>query len=150
MNRQLTRTLSIWVLAVVAMCCASAFGQTITGDIGGTVTDSSGAVVVGAKVTATNVATNVATSTSTNKDGIYSIRFLQIGQYKVTVTSKGFTTQTTAPFSLEVTQVAKVDAKLTVGSEATVQVNSDLAPILKRNDQGSDPGTFGPFSRPNQ
>ncbi len=69
----------------------TAWGQTITGDIGGTVADASGAVVVGAKVTATNVATNVATSAITNKEGIYSIRFLQVGTYKVTVVSaKGF------------------------------------------------------------
>lgn len=130
MNRKLMRNVSIWFLTFIAMCCGPAFGQTITGDIGGTVTDSSNAVVVGAKVTATNLSTNIATSTTTNKDGIYSIRFLQVGRYQVTVTSSGFATQTTAPFNLEVTQVAKVNAKLAAGSEATVQVNSDLAPIL--------------------
>jgi Carboxypeptidase regulatory-like domain/TonB-dependent Receptor Plug Domain/TonB dependent receptor len=109
-----------------ALCHA----QTITGDIGGTVTDPSGAVVVGAKVTARNTSTNVSSSTVTNKDGIYSIRFLQIGQYIVSVTAKGFSTLSTAPFGLEVSQVAKVDAKLIVGSETTVLVSSDLAPIL--------------------
>jgi hypothetical protein len=121
---------SICVLAIVAICCAPSFSQTITGDIGGTVTDPSGAVVAGAKVTATNIATNIATSTITNKDGIYSIRLLQIGQYKVTVTAAGFSTLSTAPFGLEVSQVAKVDAKLVIGSETSVQVSSSFAPIL--------------------
>ncbi len=104
--------------------------QTITGDIGGTVTDASGAVVVGAKVTATNVATGIALSTTTNKQGIYSIRFLQVGTYKVTVTSKGFVTQEAAPFLLEASQVAKIDTKLKPGAETTVAVQSDTTAIL--------------------
>jgi hypothetical protein len=124
------RSLSRWSLLVAMMWCLPAFGQTITADINGTVTDPAGALVVGAKVTATNLATNVATSSTTNSSGIYSIRFLQIGQYKVTVTQAGFQTQSVGPFGLEVGQVAKVDAKLAVGSESTVQVSSDFAPIL--------------------
>jgi len=108
----------------------NASGQTITGDVGGTVSDASGAVVVGAKVTATNVATNVATTAITNNDGIYSIRFLQVGTYKVTVASKGFSTEATAPFLLEASQVAKVDAKLVVGAETTVVVSAESVPIL--------------------
>ncbi|WP_263376671.1 carboxypeptidase regulatory-like domain-containing protein [Granulicella aggregans] len=127
--RNLVLKLSL-VVVLVLYAGFSAIGQTITGDIVGTVTDPSGAVVAGAKVTATNVATNVATSATTNQDGVYSIRFLQIGTYKVSVTSKGFTTLETTPFLLEVAQVAKVDAKLKLGSEASVQVNSQLAPIL--------------------
>jgi len=64
--------------------------QTITGSVTGTVTDSTGAVVSGATVTATNVATGVATPTTTNANGIYNIRFLQIGHYKVTTEANGF------------------------------------------------------------
>lgn len=122
--------LRLYIALAFLFGSALCYAQTITGDIGGTVTDPSGAVVSGAKVTATNISTNLATSTMTNKDGIYSIRFLQVGQYKVAVTSKGFTTLSTAPFLLEVGQVAKIDAKLVIGSESTVQVSSDLAPIL--------------------
>jgi len=120
------------LFAVLLVYCVSsaAFSQTITGDIGGTVTDSSGAVIVGAVVTAQNVATNIATSATTNKQGIYSIRFLQIGTYKLKVTSAGFATTQTAPFLLEVSQVAKIDAMLKAGAETVVQVNSTLAPIL--------------------
>jgi hypothetical protein len=120
------------LFAMLLVCCVSsaAFSQTITGDIGGTVTDSSGAVVVGATVTAQNVATNVTTSTTTNKQGIYSIRFLQIGTYKLKVVSSGFATTVTPPFLLEVSQVAKIDATLKAGAETTVQVNGTLAPIL--------------------
>ena len=62
--------------------------QTITGSVNGTVTDPTGAVIPNAKVTATNVDTGIETPTTTNSDGIYNIRFLQIGNYKVTVDAR--------------------------------------------------------------
>ncbi len=118
--------------AGLAAACftVAASAQTITGDIGGTVTDASGAVIPGAKVTATNVATNVATSTTTNEAGIYSLRFLQVGKYKVSVTAPNFTTTVTEPFLLEVSQVAKVDTQLKAGATDTVTVSDQTAPIL--------------------
>ena len=58
------------------LCVSSAFGQTVTGSITGEVTDPSGAVVVGANVTAENVATAVKTTAQTNAAGVYTIRFL--------------------------------------------------------------------------
>ncbi|WP_263378679.1 TonB-dependent receptor [Granulicella paludicola] len=123
--------LNLFVVVMLTLCCGLRLSaQTITGDIGGTVTDPTGAVVVGAQVTATNVATGVKNTVTTNNDGIYSVRFLPIGTYKVTITDKGFTTKVTAPFLLEVSQVAKVDAKLTAGSESTVEVTSDSTPLL--------------------
>lgn len=130
MYAKLTHAISTLILFLAACCLNPAFAQTVTGDISGTVTDASGAVVVGAKVTATNLATNISVSAATNKDGIYSIRFLQIGTYKVEVVSRGFVTQDTEPFLLEVSQVAKVDARLKPGSEATIVVTSDLSPLL--------------------
>ncbi len=124
------RKLSFALPTLLATCAVSLSAQTVTGDIGGIVTDPSGAVIAGAKVIATNLATNVQTSTITNKDGIYSLRFLQVGTYKITVASKGFATDVTKPFPLEVSQVAKVDAKLALGSESTIVVNGQLSPIL--------------------
>jgi hypothetical protein len=106
--------------------------QTVTGSVRGTVTDPSGAIVSGAKVTATNVATGVNTETTTNQAGEYSIRFLQIGQYKLTVEAPGFETATYGPFSLEIDQVAKIDIPLSVGqASTTVTVSEDYQPILQ-------------------
>ena len=83
------------VLLVCALCVLLAlpvFGQRITGDIAGNVTDSSGAVVPNATVTAENLGTNEQRNINTTESGGYRIPDLAIGQYKVTVTAQGFKT----------------------------------------------------------
>ena len=105
--------------------------QTVTGTIRGTITDPNGAHVPGAAVTATNTASAVATATKTNDAGEYSIRFLPIGQYKITVLSPGFEAATYGPFALEIDQTAKVDVSLRVGAaSATIDVSGKMEPIL--------------------
>ena len=86
-------------------------------------------------MTATNLATAVTTSATTNKEGIYSIRFLPVGQYTVSFQASGFTRQITLPLTLEIAQDAKVDAALKVGSTSTsVNVDAGTAPILNTTD----------------
>jgi hypothetical protein len=120
------------LFAVFSMACIHpAYGQTITGTVSGTVTDASGAVVSGAKVIVINTATGVATPTTTNDSGIYSVRFLQIGQYKVTVEAPNFSKSSVGPFALEIDQVAKIDVALKIGSGGTtVEVTGEAQPIL--------------------
>ena len=138
-SRHLCRTT---IAALTLAAATSSLAQTITGSINGNVTDASGAVVPNAAVTATNTQTGVATKTTTNNAGDYNIRFLQIGQYTVTIKGAGFGSQNMGPITLEVDQAAKVDAKLTVGSEAqTMQVNGQLQPILN-TDNSTIKSTF--------
>jgi hypothetical protein len=118
------------VLFLSAMPLVGA-AQTVTGSIRGTITDASGAVVPNASVTATSVATGVGTVAKTNQDGEYSIRFLQIGKYKLSIEAPGFTLATYGPFSLEIDQTAKIDIPLKIGSATTtVSVSDQLQPIL--------------------
>ncbi len=124
-------SLSAMVVAVSGL----AYGQTITGSVTGVVTDPTGAVVVGATVTATNTGTGVVTTATTNGAGVYYLHFLQIGQYQLTIQGTGFKELTTAPFTLEVDQVAKVDGKLETGAaNETVTVSNELQPILDTDD----------------
>ena len=125
------QAIRIGVIAVLLCAGIISHAQTITASVNGTVTDPSGAVVANAKVTATNVDTGVATPTTTNKDGIYNIPFLQIGQYKVTVEAPGFATATYGPFTLETGQNAKIDSKLGIaGQTQQVEVAAEVAPLL--------------------
>ena len=126
----------------IAVCCTGpfAYGQTITGSINGTITDASGAVVPNATITVTNLQTNVSQNTKTSGDGIYNIRFLQVGQYKVSVEAPGFAGQTLGPFALEAGQDAKFDAKLGVtGGTTAIDVTSALVPLL--NTESAELGT---------
>ena len=136
MTKRLRCWLQFWLAcSVVAILCTSfGFGQTVTGAITGQVTDPSGAVVVGAHVTAENTATAVKTPTQTNGSGIYTIRFLPIGTYTVTIEAKGFTTQKVPPFALEIDRTARVDASMQAGDSITVIVQADIHPILDTYD----------------
>lgn len=123
------------------LCCLAlyiplgpAVAQTVTASITGSVTDPSDAVVVGAKVTAENVATGVVTTARTNPDGVYTIRFLPIGNYTVTVDATGFATQKVAAFALEIAQTAKIDFSLKVSTSTTMEVTEVFHPILDTTD----------------
>jgi uncharacterized surface anchored protein len=63
---------------------AATWAQT-NASLRGTVTDQSGGVVAGAKVTLTNTGTRVARTTNSDKDGNYLFELVQVGKYKVTV-----------------------------------------------------------------
>jgi len=98
--------------------------------ITGTVTDSSGAVVPGVEVTATNLGTNVPTKTTSNEDGIYVVPNLFPGRYSVEFKKDGFESLSRPSITLESTQVARIDAQLKIGSVAqSVTVTAD-APVL--------------------
>jgi hypothetical protein len=116
------------------LCAASALGQTVTGSITGLVTDPSGAVVVGATVTATNVATGVSTTAVSNGSGAYTIRFLPIGSYTLTIEAKGFATLKRPAFALEIDQTVKANASLKVGTDTVVTVEDTYHPILDTTD----------------
>ena len=123
--------LTLLFAAILIPCLHPALGQTITGNIGGTVTDASGAVVSNATVKATSVSSGVVATTTTNAAGIYTLRFLQIGEYTVTAEAQGFSKSSLGPITLEIDQSAKIDIKLSVGgSNETVTVSAGDAPIL--------------------
>src|SRR5579864_6620453 len=126
---KVSRSLFGCSLAAV-MLLSAAWGQTVTGSISGQVTDQSGAVIVGATVTAENAATSVRTTAQTNASGVYTIRFLPVGTYTVTVEANGFTAQKFPPFTLEIDQRVKADASLKIGTSSTVVVQGDATPIL--------------------
>jgi hypothetical protein len=109
----------------------SCLAQTVTGSVRGTITDPSGAIIAGATVTVKNTATGDNTKAITNGAGEYSVRFLQIGQYKLSVEAAGFAQEVYGPFALEIDQDAKVDLKLKVGGANTsVEVSDQFQPIL--------------------
>ena len=120
---------------ILLISTSTLLAQTVTGSITGVITDQTGAVVPKAEVTAENTATGVKTREVTNNTGTYTIRFLPVGSYRITVSSQGFSTQTVPVFALEINQTAKIDASLQPGNTTnTVEVNETATPILNTND----------------
>jgi len=133
--------LSITILLLLTAAFLSlgriAIAQLTAAAIHGTVTDSSGAVVASAKVTALNTATGIATTAITDKSGYYSIPQLQVGgPYTVTVTASGFQSSSTSGINLDANADREVSALLQVGSEATtVQVTANAVQVETSNTQ---------------
>jgi hypothetical protein len=95
------------------------------GTITGTVTDPSGAVIAGAKVTATRAETGVAQSTITTSAGSYTIPRLVVGTYNVVVTAQGFKSGRAIDITLDVSQERVVDFTLVLaGVTQSVEVNA--------------------------
>src|SRR3984885_7905532 len=121
-------------VCVALFCLSAVLAQTVAGSITGEVTDQSGALVTGATVTAENTATSVKTLVKTNAAGVYTIRFLPIGTYTVTIDAAGFSKQTVPAFALEIDQTAKINVQLEIGTSVIVVVASDVHPILDTSD----------------
>ena len=104
--------------------------QTPTGQITGVVSDASGAAVAGATIDAENTATGIRFTAQTNESGSYSFPSLTPGDYRVTARREGFNSASRGGIDLQVSQVARIDFTLNVGStKETVEVKS-TAPLL--------------------
>src|SRR5260370_21187291 len=105
----------IALLALFLVIPIFAFSQGF-GRIVGTVTDPSGAVMVGANVTATEVGTGQSRSTTTNAEGYYALSSLPPAQYSLAVTAQGFRTYQEKALTLLADQTLTSNARLVVGT----------------------------------
>ncbi len=101
------------------------------GSIRGTVSDSSGAVIPGATVTATSTSTGISRTQMTNQDGIFVFPGMPIGVYNIEISKPGFENQKRSGTTLLTGQTLGLEISLKVGSAAqTVQVTSG-APLIQ-------------------
>src|SRR5580692_7337267 len=82
-----------------------------TGEVLGTITDKTGAVISKADVRLTNQATSIESETVTDEAGNYGFFNVKVGTYTVTVEHPGFTKFSTADVKVDVTARQRVDAK---------------------------------------
>jgi hypothetical protein len=114
------------------------YGQASASAISGTVTDSSGAAIPGAKVTITNQGTGVPHDTTTDSSGFFSEEGLAVGQYKVEVEKPGFKESVTNGIQINPGQRRATDVVLEVGSATTqVTVTADTVQV---NTESSESG----------
>lgn len=122
MNNQL------WLLALATalmLSPGSAHAQAISGDVVGTLTDSSGASIPGADIEAQNSGTNVRTVTKTSGDGQYRFTNLPPGSYTITASPQGFTPTSVKNVTVDANKVVTVNLTAPIGKvSTTVEVTS--------------------------
>ncbi len=124
------RVVSIFLLPVIAAHLA--FSQTsTTGAIRGTVTDAQGAVIAGAIVTVTSTATDQARTVKTDSEGQFTVGLLPPEVYKISIAAPGFKTEQPPPVTVIVTETARSDAHMIVGSEGEMVEVTALSPPLQ-------------------
>src|SRR5690348_5622815 len=115
---------------LVCFCSLQSFAQTDRATLSGTVTDSSGAVINGAKVTAIGADTGVGRASVTSPSGSYTIPELSAGPYKITVEAQGFKTVTKTA-TLAVLQNLRLDFQMPVGSTSDTVTVTEEAPVVQ-------------------
>ncbi len=124
------KKMMLWILPLLIVGSGACFAQsTNAGDIRGTVTDSSGALIPGVKVTVLNVETGVSKIFSSNQDGLYDTNSIVTGSYTITFAKDGFEKLVRGPITLQVGSTT-VNGQLEVGaSTQEVTVTADV-PLL--------------------
>jgi hypothetical protein len=127
-------------LIVFLLSFFPAFAQTNTTSLSGAITDISGAIIAGAKVTISNPEKGISQTYDSGSAGEYSFNQIPPGKYKVTVDYSGFSEQTQSA-ELLVNSPGKIDFKLSPGASEIVNVETTLASV------NSTDGTLGkPFN----
>src|SRR6185436_3904919 len=127
-------------LALLSILIVSAYltafsQQAANATLNGTVTDPNGAVVAGAKITATQTATTVTRNTVTSDDGLYVLSNMSPGTYELKFELKGFATKILKDVSLNVGQTATFNVSLEVGTvSVTLDDEFGMQPLVDTSD----------------
>src|ERR1700739_1764226 len=123
--------LSIVLTAIplLLLCGITAFAQVDRAELEGTITDSSGGVIVGATVRIVAVDTQLSQEQQTNSKGYYRFPGLAVGKYKVTASGSGFKDKIVEDVVLRIGQTRTLDVQLGVGAiNEQIEVKATLAP----------------------
>ena len=121
----------IYAALVVCALSTALFGQDVSGTIGGTILDSSGAAVPNAKVTVKDVSRNqVVRTVTTDNSGVYVAPLIPVGMYSLKVEAAGFKTEDRSGIALNVNDDLKFNFTLQVGAATeVVEVTADAAMV---------------------
>jgi len=121
--------LRLSIFLVVSSAAASA--QMPTASISGAVTDSSGAILIGATITARNLDTDISSSTASNQAGHYQILGLLTGRYRITASRPQFTTVERNDVALRVGDEIRIDVILPVGESRDSVLVDESTPLVQ-------------------
>src|ERR1035437_7063685 len=121
---------------VLLLFAGSAFAQESarTAALSGTVSDPTGASVVGAKVTVTDTATQFVAEGQSNETGRYYIPYLMPGPYEIKVQAQGFQSYVRTGIDLRAGDAPRIDIELQVGAVSEEVTVTGAAPLLQTED----------------
>jgi hypothetical protein len=123
-------TASLCIALLLTACAAAGFAQESRGTIVGTVADSSGAAVPGAKLEIKNHATNVTITATTNDDGRFSAPFLLPGVYRVAAEKTGFKRFVQTGVEVRVSETTELSVAMQPGEVSESVEISASTPLL--------------------
>jgi hypothetical protein len=131
--------LSVFALCFLLFCAGNIIGQVNTGSISGTITDQSGAVVPGVKVSFVAISTNQRLVVVTDGSGRYGSGPLRPGEYRIEAEQTGFKHLTTKSFVVQIQEKGVMDLALEVGGAQEQVTVSEAPPLVQTSDasQGS-------------
>jgi len=113
-----------FALAFFTLASVHSYAQEARSTVNGTITDQSGATVVGAQVRIINVETGISLAAVSNEVGQYHLLFVNPGTYRLTAEMSGFRTYARENLVLTLGEAATLDVRMEVGSQAdTVTVS---------------------------
>jgi outer membrane receptor protein involved in Fe transport len=139
-----SREAFISLLLLIAAFTSFTSAQTSRGILAGTVTDNSGAVIVGATITANNLQTGETRIALTGPTGAFRMEAVNPGKYKVTTESQGFQTQTITGVEIAGSVMTPVDIRLQVAGTSTEAVTVTAENNQVQTENGELSGTIAP------
>src|SRR6266403_1143371 len=134
MGSRLLKLIAVLAVSLVTFLPLS-FAQKTTGDIDGTVTDQSGAMLPGCALTLTDQATGAVRKTTSNAQGSFSFLTLPVGNYTINATKEGFKALTQKNVEVHVATVATITLGLEIGA-ATEMVTVEAKAVLLNTENG--------------
>ena len=131
MRRSTALCCSLLLFVTVMGAFHNGWSQEVTASITGTISDQSGAAVLGATVTATSQERGQTYTAVTNESGLYRIAQLPVGSYSLKVEKAGFASASHPPFVLTLNQVARVDVAMKVGQASETVEVTGAAPVME-------------------
>ncbi len=137
-REKMTKSKSVFarflVVVTVLALGLTAVAQIQNGQLTGTVLDQQGAAISGATVKVSNPATNLSVTATTTDTGLFMVKELPAGNYKIVVEKQGFKTASQAAFTVNAGVTHRVDFKLTVGERTEVVEVVGTAPLVNTED----------------
>src|SRR5436305_10323284 len=131
---QVLQSVFTFVIGVALFGVSALNAQVDTGSITGVITDASGAVVSGAKVTLSNEGTGSSLTTTTGADGVYKFSPVRVGSYKLEATSQGFQTTTQNGVKVDIGSNVGINFSLKPGSQTETIEVTGATPVLQTQD----------------